>query len=614
MTEEFKNYKPVSDYTKEDFLTGTEPYEYCCAFIDDPFEFERAKARVTEQAAKLKIRSFMTLLGNYCRKYAKNLSETFTATNFPMQPIQLICGNYICDYTGVSLDGETVCAHPIMPIMRLCNIDTGIEKIKIAYSRGGRVFRYLIVDRKTISSANKIVDLSDSGIAVTSESAKALVKYFAKIEQLNPELIPETECVTRLGWITQSDDQLDFAPYIDSIVFDGKAEYKKHYDSVKTVGDIRKWYEIIYTNIRLKSVAARMVFASSLASVLVKPLGCNCFWVHLWGETECAKTVLAMTAASVWGNPEIGDYIMTFNATTVGMEKTAAFYNNLPYILDELQIINDKRDLDNLIYMLTEGSGRSRGNKLGGLDAVPKWKNAVITTGERPITTVRSGGGSVNRVIEIECKEKFFDDPRHVANTVKANYGAFGKMFVQKLIKDGFEHAEELFDSYQKKLIADYDIMQKQAQSAALILTADTLMCEMLGVEETALKTEEVAEFLKTKASVSVNPRAYEHICSFVALNSTRFVYNPDKPIDQWGVLPGDKQSVYIAVPVFRKVCEEEGYNSQALLSYLRDNRLIELDKAGKNSVNKKVNGLSTRCIHMTLPAENDDKYDDIEL
>lgn len=155
-------------------------------------------------------------------------------------------------------------------------------------------------------------------------------------------------------------------------------------------------------------------------------------------------------------------------------------------------------------------------------------------------------------------------------------------MFVQKLIKDGFGHAEELFDSYQKKLIADYDIMQKQAQSAALILTADTLMCEMLNIQETALKTEEVAEFLKTKASVSVNPRAYEHICSFVALNSTRFIYNPDKPVDQWGVLSGDRREVYIAASVFRKACEDEGYNSQALLSYLRDNRLIEIDKAGK--------------------------------
>ena len=220
----------------------------------------------------------------------------------------------------------------------------------------------------------------------------------------------------------------------------------------------------------------------------------------------------------------------------------------------------------------------------------------------------------MNRVIEIECKEKFFDDPRHVANTVKANYGAFGKMFVQKLIKDGFGHAEELFDSYQKKLIADYDIMQKQAQSAALILTADTLMCEMLDVEETALKTEEVAEFLKTKASVSVNPRAYEYICSFVALNSTRFIYNPDKPIDQWGALAGDKRSVYIAVPVFRKACEEEGYNSQALLSYLRDNHLIEIDKAGKNTVNKRINGLGTRCVHLTLPSEDDEKYDDIDF
>lgn len=612
--DDIEKLKPVEEFTKEDFLTGLEPYQYCCAFIDDPFEFERAKARVTERAAELKIRNFMTLLGNYCRKYEKNLSETFTVTNFPLQPVQLICGNYICDYTGVSLDGETVCPHPIMPIMRLCNIDTGVEKIKIAYSRGGRAFRYLIVDRKTISSANKIVDLSDSGIAVTSESAKALVKYFAKIEQLNPELLPETECVTRMGWITQADEQFDFAPYIDSIAFDGEAEYKKHYDSVKTAGDVRKWYEVIYHNIRLKSVAARMVFASSLASVLVKPLGCNCFWVHLWGETESAKTVLAMTAASIWGNPEIGDYIMTFNATTVGMEKTAAFYNNLPYILDELQIINDKRDLDNLIYMLTEGSGRSRGNKLGGLDAVQKWKNAVITTGERPITTARSGGGSVNRVIEIECKENFFDDPRHVANTVKANYGVFGKMFVQKLIKDGFGHAEELFDSYQKKLIADYDIMQKQAQSAALILTADTLMCEMLNIQETALKTEEVAEFLKTKASVSVNPRAYEHICSFVALNSTRFIYNPDKPVDQWGVLSGDRREVYIAASVFRKACEDEGYNSQALLSYLRDNRLIEIDKAGKNTVNRRINGLCTRCVHLTLPSEDDEKYDDIDF
>ena len=580
-------------------------------FLQNRFEFEQQKNKVNDIAKKCGVKNFMTMLGLYCKKSGIEIDKN-SFTNFPDQPLTLSCGSYNCDCFGVKIDMETVCSHPIMPVMRLTNIDTGIEKIQIAYSRG-KGWRTLICDRKTISTANKIVDLSDSGIAVTSESAKSLVRYFAKIEQLNPDLIPETECVTRMGWIKQG-DTLDFAPYIEKIVFDGEAEYKKHYDSVKTAGDIKKWYETIYYNIRLKSVAARMVFASSLASVLIKPLGCNCFWVHLWGETESAKTVLAMAAASIWGNPEIGDFIMTFNSTAVGMEKTAAFYNNLPYILDELQIVNDKKDLDNLIYMLTEGSGRSRGNKLGGLDAVPKWKNAVITTGERPITTSRSGGGSVNRVIEIECKEKFFDDPRYVANTVKANYGFFGKMFVEKLIKNGFGHAEELFDEYQKRLISEYDIMQKQAQSAALILTADTLMCEMLNINETALKADEVAEFLKTKASVSVNPRAYEYMCSFVALNLSHFVFNPDKPVDQWGVLTSDKHSVYIFVSVFRKACEDEGYNPQALISYLRDKNLLELDKSGKSSVNKKVNGVCVRCVHMTLISDDNDRYDDIEL
>ena len=43
--DDIEKLKPVEEFTKEDFLTGLEPYQYCCAFIDDPFEFERAKAK-----------------------------------------------------------------------------------------------------------------------------------------------------------------------------------------------------------------------------------------------------------------------------------------------------------------------------------------------------------------------------------------------------------------------------------------------------------------------------------------------------------------------------------------------------------------------------------------
>lgn len=597
-------YKDISEYTKQDFIDGTEPYEYCCLFIDDSFAFEQQKNKVNDIAKKVGVKNLPTMLNLYCKKHDMNI-EVSNFTNFPDQPLTLCCGNYVCDFAGIrSDDNVIVCPHPIMPVERLSNIDTGIEKMKIAFSRG-KGWRTIVVDRKIIASAQKIVDLTDNGIAVTSESAKALVKYFAKMEQLNSnDLLPQNDCVTWLGWIERS-EELQFSPYVDEVTFDGEAEYRKHYEAVKLKGDFEKWYKFINENIRRNNATARIVFAASLASILVKPLGFNCFWIHLWGETECAKTVLAMAAGSIWGNPEIGSFLMTFNSTIVGMEKTAAFYNNLPYILDELQIINDKKDFDNLIYMLTEGSGRSRGNKNGGLEAVPRWKNVTITTGERPLLTAGSQGGAVNRVLEIECKEKFFKEPREAANLVKSNYGFLGKLVVSDLIKNGFEVAERSYTAFQRELVDKYGIMQKQAQAAALVLTADEIMGRVLFDEKDNLTCDEIAEFLKTKDDVSANPRAYEYVCEYIAENQNKFISDPDHPGELWGKLMTD--SVYIIKKRFTQICEEGGYNAQSLISWLRDKGTIEC-RNGKNTVMQRIGGVNTRCIHLSLNTADGDE------
>ena len=52
--------------------------------------------------------------------------------------------------------------------------------------------------------------------------------------------------------------------------------------------------------------------------------------------------------------------------------------------------------------MLTEGIGKGRGAKTGGLQRIQTWKNCIMTTGEQPITTGASGGGAVNRISEID--------------------------------------------------------------------------------------------------------------------------------------------------------------------------------------------------------------------
>src|SRR5699024_10213183 len=110
--------------------------------------------------------------------------------------------------------------------------------------------------------------------------------------------------------------------------------------------------------------------------------------------------------ASVWGNPEIGQYIQTFNATEVGKELGADFCNSIPLILDELQLVKDHRkEFDKMIYQLSEGVGRTRGQKQGGLQRTTTWRNCILTTGEYPLLSENSGAGAVNRIIEISHAE-----------------------------------------------------------------------------------------------------------------------------------------------------------------------------------------------------------------
>ena len=87
---------------------------------------------------------------------------------------------------------------------------------------------------------------------------------------------------------------------------------------------------------------------------MVRPMCALPFFVHLWGGTEVGKTVGLMLAASVWANPEVGRYIHTFNSTAVGREKSAAFVNSLPLILDELQIVADRKTFDKDIMLLAD--------------------------------------------------------------------------------------------------------------------------------------------------------------------------------------------------------------------------------------------------------------------
>lgn len=590
----------IKEYTKEDFLSGLEPYEFLYQFAHDGFMLERMLTILSSMAQAKGVKNFKKLFNEYLKKLKKQANEVISinTTQFDGQPFELDSGQWRADEYGVSTItpfGEIfACNHPIMPVKRLVNIDTGVEKMELAYRRG-RNWRKVIYDKKTLSSSNAIVGLSDNGIGVNSENAKYLVRYIHDVENLNYEVIPEMNCVSRLGWIEGE----GFAPYVGNLIFDGDPMLSSCFNSVKPTGSFEVWKDAA-KKARQKHPLNKAVMSASFSSVLVKHLGINNFMLHLWGNTESAKTVSMMLGASAWANPSIGEYIQNWNSTNVGRERMLGFLNNLPLMLDELQVIKDKKQFDQEIYSLCEGSGRLRGNKTGGTDKTSTWQTCIISTGEMPIATNNSGGGAVNRVIDIECKDSLIDDPREFCNIIKKNYGHAGKYFIENI---NLDEVTEKFNHFYK-ILSKSEKTEKQSSAAAAILTTDYFISKMFFDDE-PLTVNDLMEFLKTKKEVSIHEKAYEHFCSWVAENSNKFRDTSEKV---YGKIDGDMAS--IVNNVFIEECSRMGYNYTAFLSFLKSQNLIDSGKSVTTKV-KKVNGINTRCVVLKMVDDAEAIFDD---
>ena len=604
-------------YTRDDYLTTTKPFEYLYAHKENKFEMRQLMGRMSIQAQAVGVRNLATLFKDYIETVSGTVTPGFNRTDFTGQEMELDCGGWTATDTGIygtdKMGFEVVaCYHPIMPVQRLVNVDTREHKVMLAY-RLSRRWDIVIVDRNVISDSRSIIGLSKYGIMVNSETGKALVRYLADVEQLNYDLIPEVSSVGRLGWI----EEYGFSPYEEELVFDGEETYRTRFESIQEHGSREAWLDCaraVRSGKTPGNVIARIVLAASFASVLVGPCRCLPFFVHLWGGSETGKSLSLVLAASVWANPEIGVYIQTFNATEVGKELGAAFCNSLPLIIDELQLVKDNRkDFDRMIYQLSEGVGRARGRKQGGLQKTPTWRNCVITTGEFPIISANSGEGAVNRTIEVDCHDtKLFDEPKKTATSLYANYGFAGREFVDHLMEDGvIERVQKLQEDLQKA-IKTGDTMDKQTASAALILAADRLSEEWIFQDGVLLQPDDIRPYLVSKETVNQNARALQYLYDFININQSRFSPGADAHQGEvWGDL--DDDYAYIIRSKFDQILQDEGYNASAFLGWAKNNNLILSGKDGKMTRTKRINGRVSRCIWLKMDNYLNDFEENVE-
>lgn len=599
-------------FEKDDFLTTT-PYEALYAYHKEPFTHAAKMEELAAYSVSKGFKGFKTMYKKYVESLKAQSGTIYidNVTNFTNQPLELNAGDWEADDGGIfkknGYNDEVACPHPIMPVERLVNIDTGEEKLQLAF-RKGTIWRKIIVSKTVLASSNKVTELAGSGIAVTSQNARAFIQYISDMENMNYYLIPEKKSIGRFGYIPDE----GFSPFVDGLIFDGDVNFKAMFQTVRSRGSETKWLETA-AEVREMSTTAKIILAASFASVLLEPLNCLPFFVHLWGvDSGTGKTVALMVAASVWGDPAVGAYVKTFDGTVVGMEKTAAFLNNLPFCLDELQLAKDSKGRTTFdVYKLAQGVGRTRGNRAGGVDLTPTWRNCILTTGESPLTGTASGAGAVNRVIDIECKsaQAVIKDGMRISGAVKRNYGFAGRKFVERLYQPGVidqvsERYRELF-----RILSDRDTTEKQAMAAAAIILADELACQWIFSGQQPLTIEQVSEFLASKAAVSAGDRGYKYLCDWVTQNSNKLCGRSENPnIEVLGALEDGR--AYIIRSVFERILQDAGYSTAAMISYLKQSNLIET-RGRASTKGKRINGIPTECFCLRLPSvELDDEAD----
>ena len=590
--------------------------------IVDPIERSKRKVQLMRRAKALGVKSdFDELMRGYNQanrdikqrdKEHRAICTLDNYTNFSGEYDNMYCGGWIANDTGIYAQTsggieEVACYHPILPVERLKNMETGEEQIRLAYKRNGR-WNEIVVPKTMITSANKIVALSGRGIAVTSENAKLLVKYLADVENGNDDYIDVQYSTSKLGWIGE-----EFIPYDTNIIFDGDTRFKQSFESVTQHGNFEFWLNHVKALRASGRIEVKFLLAASFASVLVNVLGGLPFFVDLWGETEGGKTVSLMVAASVWANPDESRYIGDFKTTDVALEAKADMLNHLPMFLDDTSKVSARiRDnFEGIVYDLCSGKGKSRSNKDLGINRENRWRNVMICNGERPLSSYVSQGGAINRILEVECEEKVYHDPQKTASIVKRNYGFAGKRFVDIVRDIGSEKIREIQLAFQKELF-NTDKMQKQSISLSIVLTADKIATDHIFKDQQYISIEDAKKVLIDRNELSDNERCYHFIQDKVAMNHQRF--DIDTKCEKWGIIDNGYAIFYNSA--FDQICRDGGFSKKSFLSWA-DKKCLLQTQAGQQTKVKKINGAPARCVWLkideSIDADGFQSVDDVQ-
>ena len=532
-----------------------------------------------------------------------------------------------------------ICRTPIILTQRLKSIETGDEKMEIAFKRDDQ-WHTAIFPRSTIFSSRSITALADLGCTITSENAKQVVRFLGALESENIDIIPKADATSTFGWQPGK----RFLPGHDQgLALDIDPSQKGMATAYCQNGTMEKWIEHMAPHRQRDKF--RFILAASFAAPLLRIVKQRIFFVYNWGGSKGGKTAALKAALSAWGDPE--RLMVNFNATQVGLERTAAFYCDLPLGIDERQLAgNNQGALEKIVYMIASGTGKIRGAKGGGLQTTYQWRTVALATGEEPLSTDTTQTGVSTRVLELYGGP--FDNEQDAGlmhQQSVSDCGWSGPAFIKRII-----------DLDERKICEAYEDMQlyiraisegkngSHISGIAAVALADAMIDSWFFGSRTDTPIpvpQNVPEFLTVLGiswpswvmarrmaerilveqvesnSTDVNENAVQFVVDWVLSNKAYFGTNAIGTC--LGMTSEQGNIAYIFPSMLNQALAKAGYSPRKTMKYMAERGLItsNADKSGKKvySVIKWFGDRSCRFVEFFIGklAGTRDPIDDVD-
>jgi len=252
-------------------------------------------------------------------------------------------------------------------------------------------------------------------VGLTGETAAVVLDYLIAAYRLNADRLPTTVVATALGF------ERDNAGELVAFVHGGKRHTvgteppttvalspttnvpAKLYRAFRTNGDAAGWARA-FALVRARNLTTPVAMLGlGVASLLNDVLGTMPMVCAMAGDGGGGKTTALRFVGSALGRPD--ETYRSARLTANALEGYLAFAGDLPLLLDETGSMGGgrdaERDLAQVVYMVSERSGKGRMRKDLSLRDSASWACNLLTTGELDAGAVSSNTGVRRRVFTL---------------------------------------------------------------------------------------------------------------------------------------------------------------------------------------------------------------------